>query len=259
MAVQSKQQRKILVLAAAALDQQLAEALTFVAWPTITAPDLPDVMQRLWGDAVELLLIVDGPQHADVTALCGRVRQYFQTPILVLAAGASEAERIAWLDGGADDVLAWPGGLPSELPARCRALLRRAARQLRRDPSAHRLRALGVELDLAGRCLYLPGGCTLTLTDPLTRFLAVCFCHSDALVSFDTLGAEIFGARRANVRRRVYGLAQGFERRMATVSGPRPRLELVRGLGYRLRLVDPGGAAVPRGHSSQDDRERRTP
>lgn len=239
--MQPTQQRKILVLAAAPLDQQLAEALTIVARRMITAPDLPVAMQCLWGDAVELLLIVDAPQHADVTALCGRVRQYFQTPILVLEAGASEAERIAWLDAGADDVLAWPGGLPSEVPARCRALLRRAARQLRRDPSAHRLRALGVELDLTGRCLYLTGGCALTLSDQLTRFLAVCFRHGDALVTFDTLGAEIFGAQRANVRRQVYGLAQGFEQRMATMSGPRPRLELVRGLGYRLRLVDPGG------------------
>ena len=53
-------------------------------------------------------------------------------PILIVEEGASENERITWLDSGADDILTFTTSAPAELSARCHALLRRTQRQLRR-------------------------------------------------------------------------------------------------------------------------------
>lgn len=238
--MQPTSQLKILALSAAPLERELAEPLTLITGRLTAAQNLQVLLQHLWTHSADLLLMIDAPEgQASVPELCREVRPFFQTPILVLERGASEQERIAWLDAGADDILTWRGPAPPELPARCRALVRRVWRELRRDPRAHRMRALGMELDLAGRYLYLPGGCSMALTGQLTRFLALCFHHGEAMVPIETLGQHLFATGRPNVRRQVHALAQAFQQRSAALPGPRPRLELVRNMGYRLTLIDP--------------------
>jgi two-component system, OmpR family, response regulator len=64
----------------------------------------------------------------DGVTLCRRLReQRHPGPILMMSARASEADRVAGLDAGADDYVAKPFGM-SELKARMRAQLRRAER-----------------------------------------------------------------------------------------------------------------------------------
>jgi two-component system KDP operon response regulator KdpE len=57
--------------------------------------------------------------------VCREIRAWSTTPILVLSARHSDAEKVALLDAGADDYITKPFS-PSELQARVRALLRRA-------------------------------------------------------------------------------------------------------------------------------------
>jgi len=57
--------------------------------------------------------------------VCREIRTWSTTPILVLSARHSDAEKVALLDAGADDYITKPFS-PSELQARIRALLRRA-------------------------------------------------------------------------------------------------------------------------------------
>ena len=57
--------------------------------------------------------------------VCREIRAWSTTPILVLSARHSDAEKVSLLDAGADDYITKPFS-PSELQARVRALLRRA-------------------------------------------------------------------------------------------------------------------------------------
>ena len=60
--------------------------------------------------------------------MCRYVRRRgFSTPIIVVSARDSETDRVVGLEIGADDYLVKPFGM-RELVARCRALLRRSAR-----------------------------------------------------------------------------------------------------------------------------------
>lgn len=72
-------------------------------------------------------------------------------PVLVLTARDSIQDKVAGLDGGADDYLVKPVDL-DEVAARLRALIRRAAGQV-----APLLRAGDLALDPAGRRLYRDG------------------------------------------------------------------------------------------------------
>ena len=73
------------------------------------------------------------------------------TPVLILTARDTAADKVAGLDAGADDYLVKPFDL-NELMARLRALIRRAG-----GASAPTLSHAGVVLDPAGKRVFLNG------------------------------------------------------------------------------------------------------
>jgi DNA-binding response OmpR family regulator len=158
---------------------------------------------------------------------------------MVVEAGANEAQRVAWLDAGADDLLPLEDASPAVLSARCHALTRRVQRQQERDPEALRLHALGLQLDIAGRRLYLTDGRPLELSAGLTRLLAIFFCYGDALVPTEALGLHMFGKHTPQLAKRLYAFVKLLNQRTAGIQGPVPQLQLVRGYGYRLTLAVP--------------------
>ncbi len=114
-------------------------------------------------DAVVLdlnLPVLDG-----LTVLRRWRREGVETPVLVLSARSSWAERVEALDAGADDYLVKPFAM-EELLARLRALVRRSAGR-----SSNILSAGNLVLDLGRRSATLDGA-TLALTPLEFRLLA---------------------------------------------------------------------------------------
>ncbi len=112
-------------------------------------------------DAVELVVLDLGlPGRLSGMDVLLRARERGQTvPILILTARDSTEEKVAGLDGGADDYLVKPIDL-DELSARIRALTRRRAGRaepmlsrgdLLLDPAARRVTLAGTPVDLSGR------------------------------------------------------------------------------------------------------------
>lgn len=93
------------------------------------------------------LIILDlGLPDIDGTEVVRRLREWSETPIIILSVRQREEEKIEALDAGADDYLTKPFGM-GELLARIRSALRRAARP-QGEPVVH----IGeLTLDLAGR------------------------------------------------------------------------------------------------------------
>jgi two-component system phosphate regulon response regulator PhoB len=93
----------------------------------------------------------------ELTRSLKRERETRDLPIIMLTARAAEADKVAGLDGGADDYLTKPFS-PRELLARVNALLRRTAGQdegealsqgaLTLDRAAHRVSAAGEPVSL---------------------------------------------------------------------------------------------------------------
>jgi two-component system OmpR family response regulator len=181
-------------------------------------------------DAVVLDVMLPG---IDGFQACERLRaDGVATPVLMLTARDAIDDRIAGLDGGADDYLDKPFAL-GELLARLRALARRGpvARpavlevgSLRLDPATRRVWRGDVEIDLTQR--------EFALLEALMRR------PGEALSRFELLEAGWDGSyeNRSNVIDVYVRYLRGkIDRPFAVTS-----IETVRGHGYRLRAD--GGA-----------------
>jgi two-component system, OmpR family, KDP operon response regulator KdpE len=79
---------------------------------TLTAVSDPDIV------------ILDlGLPDLDGLAVCKRIRQWSEVPIIILSASGSEGRKVAALNGGADDYVTKPFGM-AELEARIRTAMR---------------------------------------------------------------------------------------------------------------------------------------
>jgi two-component system, OmpR family, response regulator len=181
-------------------------------------------------DAVVLDVLLPG---IDGFSTLQRLRERGQwTPVLMLTALSSLDDRVAGLDGGADDYLTKPFEL-KELAARLRALIRREPIQrpsvlrvgsLRLDPASREVRRGDTEIELGEK--------PLLLLEALMRRPGVVLTRDELLEAAWDCAYE----NRSNVvDQHVRALRDRIDRPFGLVS-----IETVRGRGYRLRQ-DPAG------------------
>ena len=180
-------------------------------------------------DAIVLDLMLPG---LDGLSVCRKLREDAgcETPILMLTARDTQQDKIAGLDGGADDYLVKPFDL-RELEARLRALLRRT----RGAVSASVLRVAGLTFD-TGTLDVVRDGRRLTLTPTGLKMLAVLMRASPRVVSRAELEREVWGDLLPDsdtLRSHLYTLRKAIDRPFDS-----PLLHTVHGAGYRLAPSD---------------------
>lgn len=112
----------------------------------------------------------------------------WHTPVLILTARDALDDRVAGLDGGADDYLVKPFAFP-ELHARLRALVRRG-----RGEESAKLCCADLELDRLARSVVRAGQ-PLDLTVKEFDLLEFLLRHKGHVVSREMLALEIWGER----------------------------------------------------------------
>jgi DNA-binding response OmpR family regulator len=178
-------------------------------------------------DIVVLDLMMPGMDGWEV---CARLREMADTPIILLTAKASEADKLRGFRLGVDDYVTKPFSL-AELAARLKAVLARAGAQSAAVTGPLQIGPLSVDLRKREASL---DGARLTLTPTEFRLLSVLVRRAGEAVSQDDLIAEVWGDYRQRggsaLRRYIWFLRQKIE--------PDPespvRLVTVRGFGYRL-------------------------
>ncbi|MDA1013780.1 MAG: response regulator transcription factor [Planctomycetota bacterium] len=151
----------------------------------------------------------------------------FSQPVLILTARDSVEDRVAGLDGGADDYLVKPFAF-AELLARLRALLRRdtGGRELL-------LRVGDLEMDLIARRVVRDGE-EIDLSHREFELLAYFLRHVDAVVTRDMLARDV-RQEPMGVLTNVIDVYVGLLRKKVERPGLRPLIHTVRGVGYVVR------------------------
>lgn len=168
--------------------------------------------------------------------LCQKLRCELRivTPILILTARDSLADKAAGFDSGADDYLVKPFSLV-ELDMRLRALVRRAEgrHEVSRELRFGQL-VFDPELQQAARA-----GVKVSLTKTGYVLLRCLLAAAPRIVSRDALEQAVWGEDRPEsdaLRTHIHALRQAIDKPFE-----HPMLHTVPGVGYRLALPDAGG------------------
>ena len=207
----------------AALSRQLAQALTDAGYVVDCAADgeRADFLgQTERYDAVVLDL---GLPKVDGLAVLRRWRDAgMAVPVLVLTARGSWHEKVAGIDGGADDYMSKPFRI-EEVLARLRALIRRASGQV-----ATELRCGALSLDPRGAKVTVDGA-PVRLTSHEFRVLSYLMHHRGRVVSQSELTEHIYAQSADRESNTVEVFVARLRRKLGATY-----IETVRGLGYRM-------------------------
>jgi DNA-binding response OmpR family regulator len=189
---------------------------------------------RVNTETFDVVLLDLGLPGRDGLEILQALRQRgLKTPVLVLTARDSLEDRVAGLDGGADDYLVKPFAF-AELLARTRALVRRG-----RVADAPRLGLGDLEMDLVTRKV-IRGGRPVELTVREYELLEYLMRHHGQVVSRETLARDVWKeTARTTPLDNVIDVHIARLRRKVDVEGAAKLIHTVRGVGFMLREGEP--------------------
>jgi two-component system, OmpR family, phosphate regulon response regulator PhoB len=152
-------------------------------------------------------------------------------PVIMLTARADESDKIAGLEGGADDYITKPFSA-RELVARIQALLRRMAP----GGADGRIDIGGLSLDQAGHRVTA-GGRAVSLGPTEYRLLSFLMAHADRVYSRSQLLDRVWGGN-VYVEERTVDVHIRRVRKALEASGCNRFVQTVRGAGYRFSAQD---------------------
>jgi two-component system response regulator MprA len=177
-------------------------------------------------DAVVLDLMLPGVDGFEV---CRRMRaQGADTPVIIVTARDGLADRVAGLDGGADDYLVKPFAF-EELLARLRALGRRG----RTRQMTHLLEYGPIAVDPVAHTVTVVDQ-PLSLTATEYRLLEFLVRRAEAIVTRDQLAQHVWGGDYEPMSNNA-DVYVGYVRRKLLAATPDPLIHTVRGMGYMLK------------------------
>lgn len=210
--------------------ETLRMALSYEGYQVSLASNGAEGIAAMSGAGTVDLAIVDVMMpEVDGLEMCRTIRrQRDSTPILVLTARTSVADRVAGLDAGADDYLIKPFDL-DELLARVRALLRRGVPL----GEATQLETGGLRLDLMTRTATRNGR-AIDLTKTEFALLHALMSNPGVVRTREELYEEIWGFD-LSASSRSLDVYVSYLRQKTEAKGESRLIETVRGMGFTIR------------------------
>lgn len=216
-----------------AISRVLRPALQGHNFTVATAATGADCMAQLETFMPDLILLDLGLPDIDGVELAKEIRERTDVPIIVLSVRESESDKIAALDGGADDYLTKPFSM-GELMARIRVALRHYGQAGKLPAQPRRLEVGGIVLD-PERHEVTVNGAPIHLSPTEFNLLETLMYNAGKLATHRTLLHKVWGPEYTNETQllRVY---IGQLRGKIEEHPDRPSYILTEpGIGYRFR------------------------
>jgi DNA-binding response OmpR family regulator len=222
-------------------DRVLADVLAFTlrreGFQIVLAYD-GEAALKCWAEEQPDLIVLDvNMPRLDGFAVCQRIREQADTPIILLTVRGEEDDIVHGLKLGADDYITKPFS-PRQLVARAHAVLRRAGRS-----ALPAVRQAGdLTLDPSRRELRIGEGDPVFLTPLESRLLDYLMLNAGHVLTAEAIITHVWGAEggdRDMLRQLVHRLRGKIAEACTTGPGesdaaPPAYVETVPGLGYGL-------------------------
>jgi DNA-binding response OmpR family regulator len=233
-------------------DRVLADVVAFTlrreGFQVVQAFDGESAVNLWLAEQPDLVVLDVNLPRLDGFAVCRRIREQADTPIVLLTVRGDEDDVVRGLGLGADDYITKPFS-PRQLVARAQAVLRRAGR----GPAPAVRQAGALALDASRRELRLAGGEPVVLTPLEARLLDYLMLNAGHVLTADAIIAHVWGAEGGD-RDMLRQLVRRLRVKMAQAAGvpadaagddaapaAYASIETVPGLGYGLALGPDAG------------------
>lgn len=160
----------------------------------------------------DIILLDLGLPDMDGMDVLKEIRQWSQTPIIIISARQQESEKVTALDYGADDYISKPFGT-KELLARLRTALRHSTSSVSSGSSASKYQALDLIIDFDKRLVTLCGK-EIHLTQIEYKLVSILAQNSGKVITYETIIKALWGpnadtdnqilrVNMANIRRKL--------------------------------------------------------
>jgi two-component system KDP operon response regulator KdpE len=208
----------------------LRTSLAVHGFEVIEAESGEEALQMAATQRPDLVILDLGLPDIDGIEVTRRLREWSQTPIIILSVRDQEKDKISALDAGADDYLTKPFGV-GELTARIRAAMRHTA-PVESEPI---FQSEGLVVDLAHRQITLNGN-EVSLTPTEYDLLRLLIQYAGKVLTHHQLLRQVWGAAYEDqahlLRVNISNL-----RRKIEADPTQPAFILTEpGVGYRFRI-----------------------
>jgi two-component system KDP operon response regulator KdpE len=157
-------------------------------YEVIVAQDGNEAVEKAGIELPDIIVLdINMPQMDGIEA-CRRIREWTDTPIIVLSVRGDEKDKVSALDEGADDYITKPFGI-EELLARIRVALRRSSSS---NVSLPVFAAGDLEVDLSKRLVHKKGA-IIKLTGTEYELLTYLISNCDKILTHQELLQNIWG------------------------------------------------------------------
>jgi two-component system phosphate regulon response regulator PhoB len=210
--------------------EMIAFGLRRAGFEVREAPDARTGRAEVANRRPDLLLVdwmLPDTSGLEFTRALKRDRETSELPVILLTARAEEGDKVAGLEGGADDYITKPFS-PRELLARINAVLRRSLPA----EGAERIEIAGLVLDQSSQRVS-SGDRTVALGPTEYRMLAFFMTHPERVYTREQLLDRVWGGN-VYVEERTIDVHIRRLRKALEESGHDRLIQTVRGSGYRL-------------------------
>jgi two-component system KDP operon response regulator KdpE len=179
--------------------------------------------------APDVIVLDLGLPDIDGLAVCRRIRQWDDVPIIVLSAIGSEDRKVAALDEGADDYMTKPFGM-AELEARIRTAVRHR-RPSSDGPPVAAITLGPLALDLVHRETHLDGN-LVELTAKEFELLAFLARHAGRVCTHEMILAEVWGRAYSKEAQYLHAYVHRLRQKLGEDAGV--SIKTTPGIGYVL-------------------------
>ena len=197
---------------------------------TFTSASAADGLSIITSQCPDIILLDLGLPDMDGLEVIRRVRQFGDTPVIVISARTQEDEKVAALDAGADDYVTKPFGT-SELMARIRTSLRHH----RSTDSADPVYSCGkLVIDFEKRLITLEGQ-EVHLTQIEYKLVSLLARQAGKVLTYDYLMRQIWGPY-SDDNNQILRVNMAHIRRKLEKNPAEPEYIFTEiGVGYRMR------------------------
>jgi two-component system response regulator CpxR len=213
----------------------LKEVLTLEGFTVSEANDGEAGLEMV-GEHVDLILLdIMMPKLNGVETL-KKIRETFQTPVLMLTAKGEEIDRVLGLELGADDYLPKPFS-DRELLARIRAILRRTQHAATTSRTSDIIACQDLRLYPGKQEAYCQDE-LLDLTATEFALLSHFVQHPGTTQTKEALSLDVLGKRLAAFDRAIDMHVSNLRKKLPPRTDGKPRIKTLRGRGYLMISED---------------------